>query len=82
MKMKYRIRKRVWIGRKKDDLTISYFIEMKTLFGWYTMTEFLGYDQEWYGFSTIEEAKDVLKKHIELERELNDDNKIVEVIDK
>ena len=45
------------------------------------MTKFLGYDKEWFIFNTISEAKNVLKKHIELERELNENNKIVEVIE-
>ena len=85
MKMKYRIRKNVYIdkfiGRKEDGLVIRYSIEKKFLIGWITMTNFLGCDKDWYRFTTISEAKNVLKKHIELERELNEDGKIVEVID-
>lgn len=85
MKMKYRIRKEVGInkllGRRDDGLYIQYFIDEKVLFGWEVMKRFLGYEREWWGFSTISEAKSVLKKHIELERALNENNKIVEVID-
>lgn len=85
MKMKYRIRKEVGInkllGRRDDGLYIQYFIDEKVLFGWEVMKQFLGYEREWWGFSTISEAKSVLKKHIELERALNENNKIVEVID-
>ena len=85
MRTKYRILKNVridkLIGRKEDGLSIIYFIDKKTLFGWVLMTKFLGYDKEWFIFNTISEAKNVLKKHMELERELNENNKIVEVID-
>ena len=85
MKTKYRIRKYVLLdkilGRKEDGLSIIYFIDKKTLFSWNVMTNFLGYEQDGFGFNTIEEAKAVLKKHIELERELSENGKIVEVID-
>ena len=85
MKMKYRIRKEVRInkllGRRDDGLYIQYFIDEKVLFGWEVMKRFLGYEREWWGFSTISEAKSVLKKHIELERALNENNKIIEGID-
>ena len=85
MKMKYRIRKEVRInkllGRKEDGLFIKYYIDEKVLFGWEVMKSFLGFDHEWYMFNSITEAKSVLKKHIELERALNENNKIVEVID-
>lgn len=84
--MKYRIRKEVRInkllGRKDDGLYIQYFIDEKFfIFGWEVMKQFLGYEREWWGFNTISEAKSVLKKHIELERALNENNKTVEVID-
>ena len=85
MKMKYRIRKEVTIdkliGRKEDGLCIRYYIDEKVLFGWEEMKSFLGFDHEWYMFKTIAEAKSVLQKHIELERALSENNKIVEVID-
>ena len=85
MKMKYRIRKEVRInkllGRKEDGLFIKYYIDEKVLFGWEVMKLFLGFNHEWYMFNSITEAKSVLKKHIELERALNENNKIVEVID-
>ena len=85
MKMKYRIRKEVRInkllGRKEDSLFIKYYIDEKVLFGWEVMKSFLGFNHEWYMFNSITEAKSVLKKHIELERALNENNKIVEVID-
>ena len=84
MKMKYRIRKKVAInkllGRKEDGLFIRYYIDEKSLFGWEEMKSFLGFNHEWYMFDSIAEAKSVLKKHIELERALNENNKIVEVI--
>ena len=83
--MKYRIRKEVAInkllGRKEDGLFIRYYIDEKVLFGLEEMKSFLGFDHEWYMFKTITEAKSVLKKHIELERALSENNKIVEVID-
>ena len=85
MKTKYRIRKYVLLdkilGRKEDGLSIIYFIDKKSFFSWNVMTNFLGYEQDGFGFNTIEEAKNVLKKHIELERELSENGKIVEVID-
>lgn len=85
MKMKYRIRKKVSIdkllGRKEDGLFIRYYIDKKVLFGWEEMKSFTGFNHEWYMFKTITEAKSVLKKHIELERALSENNKIVEVID-
>ena len=85
MKIKYRIRKEVRInkllGRKEDGLFIKYYIDEKVLFGWEVMKSFLGFNHEWYMFNSITEAKSVLKKHIELERALNENNKIVEVID-
>lgn len=85
MKTKYRIRKYVLLdkilGRKEDGLSIIYFIDKKTFLSWNVMTNFLGYEQDGFGFNTIEEAKNVLKKHIELERELSENGKIVEVID-
>ena len=85
MKMKYRIRKEVCInkllGRKEDGLFIKYYIDETVLFGWEVMKSFLGFDHEWYMFNSITEEKSVLKKHIELERALNENNKIVEVID-
>ena len=83
--MKYRIRKRAWIdkliGRKEDGLCIRYCIDEKVLFGWEVMKSFLGFNHKWYMFNTITEAKSVLKKHIELERELRENDKVVEVID-
>ena len=85
MKTKYRIRKYVLLdkilGRKEDGLSIIYFIDKKTLFSWNVMTNFLGFEQDGFGFNTIEQAKAVLKKHIELERELSESGKIIEVID-
>ena len=85
MKTKYRIRKYVLLdkilGRKEDGLSIIYFIDKKSFLSWNVMTNFLGYEQDGFGFNTIEEAKNVLKKHIELERELSENGKIVEVID-
>lgn len=85
MKTKYRIRKYVLLdkilGRKEDGLSILYFIDKKTLFSWNVMMNFLGYEQDGFGFKTIEEAKNVLKKHMELERELSESGKIIEVID-
>ena len=85
MKTKYRIRKYVLLdkilGRKEDGLSIIYFIDKKSFLSWNVMTNFLGYEQDGFGFNTIEQAKNVLKKHMELERELNENNKIVEVID-
>ena len=85
MKIKYRIRKEVRInkllGRKEDGLFIKYYIDEKVLFGWEVMKSFLGFNHEWYMFNSITEAKSVLKKHIKPERALNENNKIVEVID-
>lgn len=85
MRTKYRIRKYVLLdkilGRKEDGLLIIYFIDKKTLFSWNVMMNFLGYEQDGFGFNTIEQAKNVLKKHIELERELSENGKIIEVID-
>lgn len=85
MKTKYRIRKYVLLdkilGRKEDGLSIIYFIDKKSFLSWNVMTNFLGYEQDGFGFNTIEEAKNVLKKHIELERELSENGKIIEVID-
>ena len=85
MKTKYRIRKYVLLdkilGRKEDGLSIIYFIDKKSFLSWNVMTNFLGYEQDGFGFNTIEQAKNVLKKHIELERELSENGKIIEVID-
>ena len=85
MKTKYRIRKYVLLdkilGRKEDGLSIIYFIDKKSFLSWNVMTNFLGYEQDGFGFNTIEQAKAVLKKHIELERELSETGKIIEVID-
>ena len=85
MKTKYRIRKYVLLdkilGRKEDGLSIIYFIDTKSFLSWNVMTNFLGYEQDGFGFNTIEQAKAVLKKHIELERELSETGKIIEVID-
>ena len=85
MKTKYRIRKYVLLdkilGRKEDGLSIIYFIDKKSFLSWNVMTNFLGYEQDGFGFNTIEEAKNVLKKHMELERELSENGKIIEVID-
>ena len=85
MKTKYRIRKYVLLdkilGRKEDGLSIIYFIDKKSFLSWNVMTNFLGYEQDGFGFNTIEQAKAVLKKHIELERELSENGKIIEVID-
>lgn len=85
MRTKYRIRKYVLLdkilGRKEDGLSIIYFIDKKTFLSWNVMTNFLGYEQDGFGFNTIEQAKAVLKKHIELERELSENGKIIEVID-
>ena len=85
MRTKYRIRKYVLLdkilGRKEDGLSIIYFIDKKSFRSWNVMTNFLGYEQDGFGFNTIEQAKAVLKKHIELERELSENGKIIEVID-
>lgn len=85
MKMKYRIRKEVQInkllGRQDDGLCIRYYIDEKVLFGWEVMKSFLGFNHDWYMFKTITDAKSVLKKHIELERALRENNKVVEVIE-
>ena len=85
MKTKYRIRKYVLLdkilGRKEDGLSIIYFIDKKSFLSWNVMTNFLGYEQDGFGFNTIEQAKAVLKKHMELERELSENGKIIEVID-
>ena len=85
MKTTYRIRKYVLLdkilGRKEDGLSIIYFIDKKSFLSWNVMTNFLGYEQDGFGFNTIEQAKAVLKKHIELERELSENGKIIEVID-
>ena len=85
MRTKYRIRKYVLLdkilGRKEDGLSIIYFIDKKSFLSWNVMTNFLGYEQDGFGFTTIEQAKNVLKKHIELERELSENGKIIEVID-
>ena len=85
MRTKYRIRKYVLLdkilGRKEDGLSIIYFIDKKSFLSWNVMTNFLGYEQDGFGFNTIEQAKAVLKKHIELERELSENGKIIEVID-
>ena len=85
MKTKYRIRKYVLLGkilgRQEDGLSIIYFIDKKSFLSWNVMTNFLGYEQDGFGFNTIEQAKNVLKKHMELERELSENGKIIEVID-
>ena len=85
MRTKYRIRKYVILdkilGRKEDGLSIIYFIDKKSFLSWNVMTNFLGYEQDGFGFNTIEQAKAVLKKHMELERELSENGKIIEVID-
>ena len=84
MKNRYRIVKHVsthtLLGNKKDSIW-TYYIVQKHLFLWIweTMTNLNG--SNIYTFSTLQEAKDAIKKYVEIENVLAQDGTVADTFE-